>query len=779
MKNKAICGLALLLLSWGVKAAPVSMEAAKQTATAFYGVQCLSAEAKSMPAFVCVYPRESKGEEFVPYYIFNAGDDKGFVIVAGDDNATRLVLAYSDKGHFDSENMPENLRGWLEFYEEGVRAASRSSVSVPHSKGFTKAEVVKEPILGEISYNQDAPYNELCPIDPATNKRTYTGCVATALASIARYYQYPEKGRGSISYTTTTRKIELSMDFSQNEYDWENMLEAYNGGVSSYTQEQRTAIATLMRDMGYAVRMDYTSNASGAIRENSVVGMVDYMGFDSILSHRDRSVYDNEAQWLDMIKSNIDLNQPVYYTGQSTGGGHAFIADGYDEADYFHIDWGWGKSQNGYFSLNVLDPENRGIGGGTGGGYASLQAVMCNLIPEGHAHPSDDYFISVTSSIDLKGKVESTAYATSDSISIDLSGFYNHTMSRFEGIVALAAFKDGEFVEILSNEDALQLRRFTSDSKAVTLKGTLQGLSDGEYEIWAVQKSNRENAVWNKIYTRQKSLVSDSYVPVSIEDGTYTVLPVGASLSIVLKCNAVQNVEMAIKQKDVLVFSTKISTVMGGRLNLRYGTYDLSFVTSGYDTAFVKGFELTKDTTLTVEMKETIAPPYLFGRYIEYNTVDLMWKPYNPRETPVYPKGFALYLDSVEVATVGANVDHYLYTGLSLGEHQIGVQSIFTSGKSEIQSYLINITTLVANENRWQQNCRITPNPSSTGNFKVEAGEKCRVQVCSMAGNVLFERHTDATGVVDVDMTAYTAGLYLFRLVAEDGRTTVLKAVLR
>ncbi len=777
MKNKVIWVLALLWLSLNVKAAPVSLEAAKQTARAFYGVQCMSATAKSMPEFVCVYP-ESKDNAFVPYYIFNVGADNGFVIVAGDDNATRLVLAYSDNGRFETGNIPDNVRGWLRFYEEGVHAAAASSVSVSHTKGFAKAEVVKGPLLGNIGYNQDAPYNDLCPIDPQTDKVSYTGCVATALATIARYYRYPERGRDSIYYVTGTRRIPLSMNFSKNVYDWENMLETYRGNLSNFTQAQRTAVATLMRDMGYAVQMDYTSNASGAFREPSVRGMVNYMGFDSIISHRDRTAYDNDKQWIAMLKANIDLSQPVYYTGQSTGGGHAFITDGYDAADYFHFDWGWGKSYNGYFSVHNLNPDGSGIGGSEGG-YSDNQAVMCNLVPEGHTHSSDDYFIVSTSAIEPTNVSEGETYSKKDSIRINLSGFYNYTMSRFEGTVALAAFKDDEFIGVVSNEESLQIGRYTSGTKEMSLYAVLEDLEEGEYEIWAVQKSNREDAVWNKVFGSRRSLISDSYVPVLVEGENFRVLPVGANIKISMDCAVTRNIDMEIWSEGVLVSTRKVPSTSVTTITLRYGTYDFLFYTRGFDTTHVRKFELTEDTVLHVEMHEIFAPPYLGLCVVNGNTAKLHWKAYNPREEPVYPTGYVMWLDSVESVTVGSGETSYLFTNLERGDHQVGVQSIYARGRSEVMYRTARITEDLVNEQNWQNVCRITPNPSSTGYFKVEAGERCRVQVCGMTGNILFERYTDVAGVVEVDMTAYTAGVYLFRLESEDGRTAVLKAVLR
>ena len=89
----------------GRKAGPVDLETAQKKAAKFYGVHARASSAKSSPELYCVYPQNRKSGGFVPYYIFNAGKNQGFVIVAGDDNATQTVLGYSLSGSFaDTRN---------------------------------------------------------------------------------------------------------------------------------------------------------------------------------------------------------------------------------------------------------------------------------------------------------------------------------------------------------------------------------------------------------------------------------------------------------------------------------------------------------------------------------------------------------------------------------------------------------------------------------------------------------------------------------------------------
>ncbi len=781
MKNKAIwAGLASLLLLMGADAAPVSLETAKKTAEKFYGVQLQQTAVKSLPALSCVYPKGTKNTDFVPYYIFNAEKEQGFVIVAGDDNAASLILGYSDKGSFQIENMPENLKFWLGFYEEGVRnAAAYNGISKPQAKtDFTKAEVIKAPLLDSINYNQTAPYNDLCPIDPTTGKRSMTGCVATALASIARYYEYPKTGQGSITYTTS-KGLELSMDFSQNSYDWENMLKDYNGSLSQYTEVQRTAVATIMRDMGYAVRMGYGSDASGALRDPTTIGTVQYMGFDSILNYRERTDYDNDDEWIAVLKDNLDNDLPVYYTGQGDGGGHAFICDGYNDDDFFHINWGWGGWDNGYFSVRNLDPGDvSGAGAGTGGGYSSLQAILHNMVPPGHKHCQDLFLLTANSSIEANQAEDSTYSIKETPLAISFRGIKNRAMSLFKGNLALAAFQDGKMLRIVSEEQPIEIIKQKTNSEKISLTVNMDSLTNGEYELWVVCKSEAEDTLWQKVYAyKGNRYTNDSYVPVLIEDDKYELLRTTSILKITLECAEKRNINMFIYVNKEQVGVGQVSASTIAQFTLRHGTYELRFWTRGYDTAYAN-LNLTHDTVINVVMQERFLTPYIRGVRVNANNATLMWYKEAPQGEQAYPTGFAVYLDSVEVAQVGSSVTEYTFENVPAGSYWAGLRSIYKTGESEMVNKRFVVTNQLSNETPWNGGCRISPNPSANGYFSLEVDRDCRLQVASVSGKILMEREL-AAGTHPVDMSAYQTGVYLFHLSGKNGESTVLKAVIR
>ena len=187
------------------------------------------------------------------YYVFEKGNDAGYVIVSGDDRA-KTILGYTDEGHFDISALPENLKYWLSFYENEIKSLPDISVqtTVNDTNTLSKVKSISTstlsavaPLLGNIKWNQGSPYNNFCPVvDSINNVKAVTGCVATGMAQVMKYYNWPIQGTGSNSYITTTLKIAQSIDFSQTQYDWSNMSDTYS---ASSTKVQNDAVATLMQ----------------------------------------------------------------------------------------------------------------------------------------------------------------------------------------------------------------------------------------------------------------------------------------------------------------------------------------------------------------------------------------------------------------------------------------------------------------------------------------------------------------------------------------------------
>ena len=452
MKKITLIIVSLLLLAISGYAKQRTESEAQEIASSFFR-QSLSSglrAASGKPLQLAYTCRESG--KTASYYVYNVDKDNGFVIVSGDDRA-KSVLGYSDNGRFDINLIPENFKWWLSFYQSELEElakqpelASSDEIAVSFdnpSKAFAKSIA---PLLGGIKWNQRAPYNNLCPVFPAGNEnagqRTVTGCVATAMAQVMKYYQWPVKGTGSSSaYTTKTLKISVpAVDFSKTTYTWANMTETYS---SSSTSTQNTAVATLMYHCGVAVQMDYgvTSSASPVDMVNA---MINNFGYDANAQLHKRDYY-TKAEWIDMIKTELNAKRPVLYEGHSTDVGHQFVCDGYDTNDLYHFNWGWGGMSDGYFELSALNPGATGTGGGNGGGYNTNQGIAVGVQkPNTASKPSYVFY--------MKDTIAPPAnIARAGKFTLSVKEMYNYGANTFAGDVGLALCNNnGSVVSVLA-----------------------------------------------------------------------------------------------------------------------------------------------------------------------------------------------------------------------------------------------------------------------------------------------------------------------------------------
>ena len=303
-------------------------------------------------------------QSFENLYVFNS--DHGFVIVAAD-NRVIPVLAYSDQFQFKTEEMPENIRFWMQSWDNEIQNAVSSrmnpteeilelwqllengSMPEPKNRTFVKP-------LVKTHWDQGAPYNNLCP------GGSVTGCGATALAQVMKYWEWPKTGTGSHSYTHSVYG-QLSANFGNTTYDWDNMIDMPS---SSSPSAQQTAVATLMYHCGVALDMNYGSSSS-APASNAFSALYTYFDYNqSDLQSGSSNNYTTEF-WISYIKTEMDDGRPVLYSGwDSNGAGHGFVCDGYDANDYLHFNWGWSGYCDGYYAFGALNPGQGGTGSGSG-----------------------------------------------------------------------------------------------------------------------------------------------------------------------------------------------------------------------------------------------------------------------------------------------------------------------------------------------------------------------------------------------------------------------------
>lgn len=350
--------LLVLLLALGyspLQAKRITQWQAQQQAYSFWGKQMpQKAKAKSRAATTA-----SRSDA---YYVFN-NDAGGFVIIAGDDAVTP-VLGYTSTGSFDAENLPDGLKDLLKSYERQIAALGDSYQA---NQTATRTAFTGEKLLNTAKWNQMAPFNKYTP------NNYVTGCVATAGAIVMKHHGYPAKGTGSHSYTWNGKTLTANFELG---YDWANMPAQYNGNDAAFD-----GVARLMADLGVAVEMQYNKDGSGAYIGDLVTALQKYYGY-SKLSHL-MAIEDVGAEaWNGRLRDEIDANRPVLYAASdpNTGGGHAFVIDGYKD-ESFSVNWGWGGYCDGYYKIGALNPESAGKP--TGDKYNVGQSAVFGMEPSG------------------------------------------------------------------------------------------------------------------------------------------------------------------------------------------------------------------------------------------------------------------------------------------------------------------------------------------------------------------------------------------------------------
>lgn len=376
MKKYLVTMLALVLGIGMVQANPVSVSQAKYVGQQF--VQSNFEQSRQVDDLTLVYTGTSTRGEAC-FYVFNVGSE-GYVIVSADD-FYRPVVAYSNEGIFDAENINPALGYMLNQVRVNrtgkLLGNANPQVVAEWQSVMNSGKLISRnggrgvDFLVKTKWNQSpAPYNSMCPDDPQSPNsgyHAYVGCVATAMSQIMKYWNHPAQGQGSHTYNHP-KYGQQSVNFGATTYDWDNMLNSYTG--SNYTPEEGQAVATLCYHCGVSVNMNYGGDieeGSGANSESVPVAISNYFRYSNAATVVNKT---NLATWMNTLKEAFDMGWPLYYAGVESGSpyGHAFICDGYDDNDYFHFNWGWGGSGDGWFLIEGID-------------YDAQNKIVNNFVP--------------------------------------------------------------------------------------------------------------------------------------------------------------------------------------------------------------------------------------------------------------------------------------------------------------------------------------------------------------------------------------------------------------
>lgn len=321
------------------------------------------------------------------YYVIENGTNKGYTIVSADDRLPEIV-GYAKQGNYTEDTLPEAYLEFITAYQkfvEEVKAGNPHALrtaaeakALRESASYTQPTVA--PLLGNIQWNQGDPYNRMCPEYDGVNKAV-TGCVATAMAQVMGYWKYPSQLQADIpGYTTGTYNINvpgINKD-TDGTYDWDNILPQYNSG--NFNDDQANAVAKLMYHCGVAVQMNYGPSSGAFVNPER---LSKYFGYDQdlmVLVYRESF---SMQEWNTLIDNELIAKRPVLYSGQSSSSGHQFVCDGSDGKGLYHINWGWGGYQDGYFDITILNPAKGGIGSGNApDGYNQGSDMIIGIMPD-------------------------------------------------------------------------------------------------------------------------------------------------------------------------------------------------------------------------------------------------------------------------------------------------------------------------------------------------------------------------------------------------------------
>lgn len=498
--------MALIALTLAATAKPVDQSAAAATARQLLAGHSRLRTASPTTADVkLIYKPTQKrsasvssGTTATEYYVFApAGERDAFVIVSGDDEM-RPVVGYAFDTPFDPANLPPQLAAYLEDYADAVSAVRSGSATAATEPATGEAV---EPFLN-VKWGQRTPYDLYTIPYP-------TGCVATAMAQVMKYYEYPPKGQG----VTDANNLLSELDLGTSVYDWANMLPEYEDG--RYTDTQGAAVALLMRDAGAALQMNYEEDGSGASSYHVAPSMIRHFGYSKEMRYLERE-HHSTIRWMEIIRDNLTQSRPIIYSGRGGNDGHAFVLDGIDADGFVHVNWGWRGACNGYFDINVLAPEELGTGGGSGH-YHHTHAMTVDILPGDPGADMSDYKYSLylRDAAPKWTQTDADGMITGDSpmqFTLALT-VINNTRREANGVTIYAGLYDAEKQTVKSDFATCQVYRLLPERISdFEMQLDFTGIANGDYFLRPWYTQSGENREFDFSHDEQ-------YMPVSIRGG--------------------------------------------------------------------------------------------------------------------------------------------------------------------------------------------------------------------------------------------------------------------
>lgn len=447
------------------------------------------------------------------HYCVYGNKEAGFVVVSRDDD-TPALMGYSTTP-FDETNLPCGLKWWLE---------TRNNTMVTQTPQYTSTTYQEVEPLVTTLWGQGDPYNFLTPM--LNGSHTPTGCVATAMSQVMKFFNYPAQGVGRGYYTIGDNTSHIPMDIN-NTYAWDQMQDNYSNRKLS--DEERLPVAQLMSDAGIATYMNYGTLGSGALDLDATRGFVENFSYDvNAIRCYQREFFSND-EWMSLLYDELRKGKPILYCGVDPAqGGHAFVIDGIDADGLVHVNWGWDGECNGFYKIDDLSPVNaHEINKGH---YTEGQSMVFRLRPNGE---SED------------GKLESL-WCTPESytltggkkrVSVQLPATYNYHFMAYTGTLFLVleslddASAEKQAFAIGQSNTYVTYYGYSADQMILTTK-----LQAGNYKAYVASKAD-----FDVDYQPIRCLGGAIYYSLTVEsDGSNVLsgpLPMNTSTGIVSVSN--------------------------------------------------------------------------------------------------------------------------------------------------------------------------------------------------------------------------------------------------
>lgn len=492
--KKSIVTFFFILTASIVWSNPIDSTTAKKVATNFYKQNNVVGIKNGIPLKITKTNKDfynvSASTDFNHFYIFNSTDGNGFVIVSADDRATP-ILGYANVGTFPTDNIAPQIKDWLEGYNKeieylisnNIQAAEEISEEWQNLQNYGQIqtrEIRSVSPLIQTSWNQSPLYNALCPYDEEAEEYTVTGCVATAMAQVMKYWEYPNMGTGTHTY------YDPNYGWQSESFETPLMWNEMPNALNSYsTIMQINSVAKLMRLCGVSVDMRYGIAGLGGSSSSVLLGaesLKNYFDYSQNLYTLYKNDYSNSL-WISILKTELDADRPILYRGETpTGGGHAFICDGYDNNNRFHFNWGWSGQGDGYFYVSNLNPL-------INHNYSTDQMCIVGIEPaEPVPHPNYDLVMASDLSTDA------SSYSFGNNIVVSQS-IKNCGSANFNGwICVMVADYNGNVVAQKHNYTTIPTNQ--TNTSSVLFNGGIP-LVPGDYfvTVWTITDTNDLNTL--------------------------------------------------------------------------------------------------------------------------------------------------------------------------------------------------------------------------------------------------------------------------------------------